>query len=165
MNAVPYNNIIPYCKNAKIGSDKFWQLVTNISETLWDKDDNKVIKVYKQKFPFLNTKKWIRYNWEYLIGDVPMGPPTVSNMQTIDVNKNNYKYKTTEWYATANPAVGFGAPYINCVNSIKGIGEITFNFIYGTQFLTKDVALKVVSKLKEKLGIIASLKTNYQSKL
>eukprot|EP01084_Bolivina_argentea_P283558 485678_1 len=165
MMAVPYNNMIEYYKSVVIGSDRFWEVTHKITQMLLDVDDNKIVNVYKNKFPFLNTKKWIRYTWNNLLGKMPMGPPTISNLSVCKLNKNDYKYKATSYLLAANPAVGFGAPYISGAVSIKGIDELDVSYIYGTQFIAKDVAQRIVNKMEEKFKMIASSNTNYQSKL
>lgn len=97
-----------------------------------------------------------------IFGDRSMAPPTVTNAAALRINKAHWRYKLTEMMGGANPGVGMGAPYLLAAATIKGVDEMNFNFIYGVQHLSSEVAQRVVDKLEQKLKTVGA---SYQSKL
>eukprot|EP01084_Bolivina_argentea_P037859 70005_1 len=165
IHACGYGTVIEYYRNIKIGSDKFWDNLGKIDAQVLN--DNMVSKVYKNKFPYMNLKKFMRFwlNDESEIFKGIGGAPTITNPGLMDINKDYWKHKITESYGGANPGVGMGAVFLLGGTTIKGVGGLRMNCIYGKQHLSETKATMFMDKLQQKLKVIGGFKTNYQSKL
>eukprot|EP00483_Globobulimina_turgida_P010336 UN10356 len=166
IHASSFMTVVEYYKNLKIGSDRFWQIIRKIDEQVLN--DDMVSKVFKNKFPYMNLKKFMRFvldDKNDIFEGKGIGAPTITNPGLMRINKSEWKYKITESIGGANPGVGMGAMYLLGGTTIKGIDEMRIGMIYGVQHLTQQLAQEFMLKLQAKLQLIGSSNTNYRSKL
>ena len=115
MHSASYCTVIEYYKNAPLNSDQFWDTIRKIGRSLVT--DERVKKIYKNKFPWMNTKKFLNQTWdmEGYYGEIPM-PPTITNPGIMQANLNpNWKYKLTQSLGGHNPG-GTLYSFIMCLN-------------------------------------------------
>ena len=134
-------------------------------------NDDMVSKVFKNKFPYINAKKFMRFILDHedeaydIFKGRGFGLCTITNPGLMRMNKDGWKHKIIESYGAANPGVGMGAMYILTGAMIKGIDKMRIGMAYGVQHLTEHVAQEFMDKLQAKLELIGSSNTNYKSKL
>merc|ERR1712154_605223 len=108
--------------------------------------DGMVGKVFQNKFPFMNLKKFMKYaidDEQNIFGGRSIAPPTVSNPGVLRINKAHWKYKVSKFIGASNPGVGMGAPYLLSAAAVKGIDEMNVCFAYGVQHLSSEMAQRV----------------------
>ena len=113
MHSASYCTFIEYYKNAKANSDQFWDVIRKISRSLVT--DERVKKIYKNKFPWLNVKRILNESWDMKgwFGELPF-PPIISNPGLVNINLNsNWKYKAVQIFGGHNPG---GILYIHSIN-------------------------------------------------
>merc|ERR1712032_1035442 len=163
MHSCAYNKVIPWYRNIAVNSEPFWDIIAKIGDL--ELTDDRVIKLYKNKFPVFNFKRFLNYTWNDMIGKRSMGPPTVSNPGRFDWNRPHYKHRVIRANCGSNPAIGFGAPYLLTACTVKGVDELTLSFNYGTQYFSKAKASQILHTITHNLKNIASASSEITSKL
>ena len=100
-----------------------------------------------------------------IFGGRSLAAPTLTNPGVMRINKQKWKHKLTDFIGTSNPGVGMGSMYLLTAITIKGVDQMQFGFIYGPQILKEEKANEVVSRFKEKLEYLGSVKVEIPSKL
>eukprot|EP01084_Bolivina_argentea_P250493 419698_1 len=160
-------NSVEYHKNIKINSNEFWNEINKVSKQIPLKN---IASYYKNVFPLPNYKKifleaFLNRDGNGLIGKKSLVFPVVTNTGRKQFNKQYYKYKAIEYCAATNPFTGFGNAYCLLSATIDGINEMNLCFHFAKQFITKDIATKVLNKVQEKMNAIASQPLILKSKL